>query len=106
MPNYIVLIQLTDQGLREMPNMVSRMRANKKAAEDAGFKVTPFVTLGEYDQVVFTEAPDDQSALRAVLGLVGQGNARTRTLRAFGIDELEQILAPAPAEALSERAGE
>jgi uncharacterized protein with GYD domain len=93
MPTYVVLVQFTDQGRRNLATLAAHMRENLERAETAGLKITgPYLTLGEYDQVAIVESPDAPTAPRGVLGLVEQGNLRTRTLRAFTLEEVRQVL--------------
>ena len=50
-------------------------------------------TLGEYDIVMVTEFPDDDTAAAAVLALASLGNVRTKTMRAFTDGETAAIIA-------------
>jgi uncharacterized protein with GYD domain len=45
--------------------------------------------------VAVVEAPDDETATAALLQLGGVGNVRTTTLRAFGREEMDRIIAKA-----------
>ena len=93
MPTYVVLAQFTDQGLRDLGNFVTRARENLARTQQAGLKNTgPYLTMGEYDQVAIIESPDELTALRALVGILGQGNIRTRTLHAYTLDEVAQAL--------------
>ena len=49
-------------------------------------------TLGTYDIVAITEAPDDETATAMLLKLASLGNVRTTTLRGFDMDEIETII--------------
>jgi len=49
-------------------------------------------TLGTYDIVAITEAPDDETATAMLLKLASLGNVRTTTLRGFDTDEIETII--------------
>jgi len=61
-----------------------RPDAAKKALKemDGEFK-SFFLTMGDYDIVAISEAPDDAVAARFNLQLGMLGNIRTRTLKAF-----------------------
>jgi uncharacterized protein with GYD domain len=92
MPTYISLVNLTDQGIKEVKNAPERLRSFDVAAQEVGGKLVGFyLVLGQYDYVVITEAPDDQTAARLILGTIAQGSVRTQTMRAFPREELEQI---------------
>ncbi len=47
--------------------------------------------------MAIVEAPDEETATAALLQLGGMGNVRSTTLRAFGRDEIESIIAKASA---------
>jgi len=92
MPTYISLVNLTDQGGREVKNAPERLQAFDKAAQEVGGKLIGFyLVMGQYDYVVITEAPDDQTAAHLILGTIAEGSVRTQTMRAFPRDEFEQI---------------
>lgn len=92
MPTYISLVNLTEQGVKEVKNAPERLRAFDDAAKEAGGKLVGFyLVLGQYDYVVITEAPDDQTAARLILSTIAQGSVRTQTMRAFPREEFEQI---------------
>jgi uncharacterized protein with GYD domain len=48
--------------------------------------------MGEYDYVAIAEAPDDETAAKAVLSLGARGGVRTVTFRAFKKDEIPKII--------------
>ena len=96
MAQYISLVNWTDQGIRNYKDTLDRAGAARAAAEQLGGKITSIVwTVGEYDLVVQSEFPDDQSATAFLLRLGALGNVRTTTLRAFGEDEVASIIAKA-----------
>ena len=92
MPTYISLVTLTEQGLKEIKNAPERLRAFDIAAREAGGKLVGFyLVMGQYDYVVVTDAPDDQTAARLILSTIAPGSVRTQTMRAFTRDEFEQL---------------
>lgn len=92
MPTYISLVNLTEQGVREVKNAPERLQVFDKAAQDVGGRLVGFyLVMGQYDYVVITEAPDDQTAARLILGTIAEGSVRTQTMRAFPREEVEQI---------------
>jgi uncharacterized protein with GYD domain len=91
---YISLINYTDQGIRTVKDTVDRAEAAKQLASGMGGTLTTiYWTLGSYDLVAVSEAPDDETATAFALALGGQGNIRTTTLRAFDAAEMRGILA-------------
>lgn len=92
MPTYISLVNLTEQGIREVKNAPERLRFFDEAAKEAGARLVGFyLVMGQYDYVIITEAPDDQTAARLILGSIAQGSIRTQTMRAFPREEFENI---------------
>lgn len=92
MPTYISLVSLTEQGIKEVKNAPERLLAFDTAAREVGGKLIGFyLVMGQYDYIVITEAPDDQTAARLILGTIAQGSVRTQTMRAFPREELETI---------------
>ena len=49
------------------------------------------MTMGRYDLICVVEAPDDQTAAKALLQLGSLGNVQTETLKAFTEDEYRKI---------------
>jgi uncharacterized protein with GYD domain len=93
MPTYVVLVKWTEQGRRDVGTLVDRHERVRKQVEKLGVKpISQLVTMGRYDQVVVTEAPDDETMAKASLMVAGQGNAITETLRAFTVDEVRTLL--------------
>ena len=91
---YIVLVNFTDQGIRNVKDTTKRADALREMAKKFGVTAKEFYwTLGSYDTVDIFEAPDDAS-MAAFLGSVGAlGNIRTQTLRAFSQADMNGILA-------------
>jgi uncharacterized protein with GYD domain len=94
---YVSLINLTDQGIRNVKEAPERVRRGIEMAEKLGAKVHGFyLTMGQYDYVTVFEAPDDATVARLALALGMQGNVRTTTLKAFTLDEFEQFVKALP----------
>jgi uncharacterized protein with GYD domain len=97
MPTYIMLMNLTDQGIRDIKNAPQRMEQATKSLEAAGGKLIGLYTvMGQYDYVAIGEAPNDAAAMALLLGLGSQGNVRTATLKAFSKEEFAEIVKKLP----------
>ena len=97
MPAYITLINFTEQGVRNVKDTVKRARDVEKALEAVGGrKIGIWWTMGQYDMVFLAEGPDDETAMRVLLGTAMQGNVRTTTLKAFSEEEMASIVAGLP----------
>lgn len=94
MPTYVSLINWTDQGIRAFKDTVDRAEAGKQLAGSFGGSLKEiYWTIGPYDIVVVSEAPDDETATAFALTLSAQGNVRTTTMRAFDGEEMRAIVA-------------
>ncbi|AKJ08728.1 GYD family protein [Streptomyces incarnatus] len=96
MPAYVALLSWTDQGVRNFKDTAKRAETFESAVQKLGGKLLSlYWTVGSYDLVAIVEAPDDETAAAALLQLGGVGNVRSTTLRAFGREEMERIVAKA-----------
>ena len=94
MASYVCLIQFKDQGIRNIQDTVKRGDAAIADAKKMGMKIVEeYWTMGAYDAVVITEAPDDETMSAFILKLGSLGNINGQTLRAFRRNEMEGILA-------------
>ncbi|MGQ0797186.1 MAG: GYD domain-containing protein [Methanobacteriota archaeon] len=93
MPHYISLLKWTDQGIKSVKESPKRADAAKSLVQSLGGKMDIFYTLGEYDAVAVSEAPNDETVLQALLQLGSQGNIRSTTLKAWSVDEATRVLA-------------
>ena len=97
MPTYIMLMKLTEQGIKDIKNAPQRIEQAAKAAEAMGGKMIAFYSvMGEYDYVVIGECPSDEVMMTFLLGLGSQGNARTTTLKAFTKEALANMIKKLP----------
>ena len=91
--HYVSLINWTE-GIAGFADTVDRAEAGKQlAAKFGGSLKEIYWTIGSYDIVAVSEAPDDDSATAFALSLGAQGNACTTTMRAFSADEMKGIIA-------------
>jgi uncharacterized protein with GYD domain len=94
MPKYVILLNWTEQGVKNAKDTVDRYQAAKRLVESkgGGFDAI-FWTVGPYDLVAVTDVPDEQTAAAINLQLAASGNLRTTTMRAFDEDEMKGIIA-------------
>jgi uncharacterized protein with GYD domain len=93
MPTYIALCNWTDQGIRNVKDSPSRLEAAKELHRKHGAELKQFfMTMGGYDMVTVTEAPNDEAVAKILLTLGQSGNLRTTTLKAFTEAEYRQII--------------
>jgi len=97
MPKYIMLVKLTDQGIKAIKEAPERVDAAIKAFEKIGGKnLVVYVVMGEYDYVAVGEAPSDEVATTFALALGSLGNVRTTTLRAYTKEEFTAMVKKLP----------
>jgi uncharacterized protein with GYD domain len=97
MAKYIILMNLTDQGVKDVKNAPARIEAAAKSLEAAGGKLLDFYTvMGPYDYVAIAEGPGDEVALAQLIGLGMAGNVRTTAMKAFTREEFAAILERIP----------
>jgi uncharacterized protein with GYD domain len=97
MSTSVILMQLTDQGIKDVKHAPDRIEQGIKALEALGGKVSAFyVTMGEYDYIAIGEGLEDLVTLGYVLSLGSLGNVRTTTLKAFTVEEFKQVVSRLP----------
>jgi uncharacterized protein with GYD domain len=97
MPTYITLIKYTPQGIANMKESPSRLEAAKKIIQTAGGEMKAFyLTMGSYDAVCISQAPDDAAYSKAILTIASKGAIQTETLSAFPEDEYRKIVSDLP----------
>src|SRR5215510_2242113 len=106
MARYVLLINWTDQGIRNAKDTINRANAARQAFQAGGGQVLDiYWTVGPYDIVAIFEAPDEETATRLILALGMQGSIRTTTMRAFGEQEMGRITQGLPFVSTSGFAG-
>jgi uncharacterized protein with GYD domain len=93
MAQYIILMNWTDQGVRNVKDSPKRLDAARAVAKKLGAEMKDFyMTMGDFDMVAHIDAPNDESVAKFILGVAGGGNVRTKTLKAFSEDEYRKII--------------
>ena len=94
MSTYFVLINWTDEGIKNVKDSPKRVDAAKKAVKEIGGEVKAFYMLqGRYDAVLIMEMPNDEALAKFLLKIGSLGNVRTSTLRAYPEAEYRKIIA-------------
>jgi uncharacterized protein with GYD domain len=88
MPTYILVSNLTAQGVQTLKSNPARLREVNRDVEELGARVVhQWATLGPFDFVNVVEAPDAQTIARVSVALGARGSAKLQTLTALTIDE-------------------
>jgi len=94
---YVILLNFTDQGIRNLKQTLERAKAFRSMAEKSGATLKElYWTQGAHDLVATMELPDEETGMSLLLALGSLGNVRTQTLRAFTADEMKPILSKMP----------
>ena len=94
MVTYLMLLNWTDQGIRNVKDSPKRLDGVKKLAKDMGGEVTSFyMTLGAYDLVLIVNMPNNDKLASFGLKLGSLGNVRSTTLKAIPEDDYRRIIA-------------
>jgi uncharacterized protein with GYD domain len=84
MAKYIMLINWTEQGIRNVEKSPDRLDAGRALAKKLGGEIRKFyMTMGAHDIVAILELPNDEAAAKFALSLAKGGNVRTTTMKAF-----------------------
>lgn len=94
---YISLCNWTDHGVANVKDSPKRLDQARKAWRAGGAKLKDvYLTMGEYDFVIVSEAPDDETAARLALTVSSAGSVRTKTLKAFSEKDYRAIIGSLP----------
>ena len=97
MPTYISLYRWTQQGIENIKESPSRLDAARKLAQSMGAEIKAFyLVIGQYDFVVVTEAPNEETVAKFALAIGAKGAARSETLRAFSEADYRKIIGALP----------
>ena len=93
MATFIVLLDYTDQGIRNIKDSPSRADSFNEFAATTGVEVVgQYWTTGSHDGVLILEAPSDEAAVSLLLHLAADGNVRTTSLQAFDWAEAQELI--------------
>jgi len=93
MPTYVMLTNLTADGVRTLKDNPNRVTEVNKEVEQLGVTVKDqYATLGQYDFVTIVEAPDDKTMAKVSVELGSRGTMKSQTLAAMPIEDLAGAL--------------
>ena len=93
MPTYVMLTNLTAEGVRTLKNNPGRVAEVNKEVEQIGAKVVAqYATLGQYDFVTIVEADDAQTMAKVSVELGSRGTMTSETMSAMDSSELAAAL--------------
>jgi len=93
----ILLMKLTDQGVKDIKNAPQRIEQAIGAFEKMGGKMVGFYAVtGEYDYIAIGESPSEEVGMTFVMGLSMLGNVRSTTINAFTKEEFAEMVKKLP----------
>jgi uncharacterized protein with GYD domain len=93
MPTYVMLTNLTAEGVQTLKNNPNRVQEVNKEVEQLGVTVKEqWATLGQYDFVTIIEAPDDATMAKVSVELGSRGTMSSQTLAAMPSEDLAKAL--------------
>jgi uncharacterized protein with GYD domain len=93
MPIYIMLTNLTPDGVKTLKDNPSRVQEVTKEVEQLGVKVIgQWATLGEYDFVSVVEAPDEKTMAKLSVEMGSRGTVANETMTAIDAQEFTKFL--------------
>jgi uncharacterized protein with GYD domain len=94
---FIMSMNFTEQGIRNIKDAPKRAQAARDLAKKCGCEVKEvYLTSGESDLVGFVETSSGDNMAKFALALGSVGNIRSRTSRAWSMDEYMKIIADLP----------
>ena len=97
MATYISLLRYTQKGAENIKESPARLDAAKKVFQSMGAELKQwYLVMGQYDAVVISEGPDDDTVAKLLLLIGAQGNVKTETFRAFTEEEFRKVIAALP----------
>jgi len=93
MPLYVMLTNLTPDGVKTLKSNPNRVGEVNKEVEQIGAKVlAQYATLGRYDFVTIVEAPDPETMAKVSVELGSRGTMTSETMSAMESSQLASAL--------------
>ena len=97
MSTYMTFIRYTQQGIESIKDSPARLDTAKELYKSLGAEIKSFyLTMGKYDVIVISEAPDDETATKLAMTIASAGAIRTETFRLFTEDEYRKLISELP----------
>jgi uncharacterized protein with GYD domain len=93
MPTFVMLTNLTAEGVKTLKNNPGRVAEVNREVEALGAKVVAqYTTLGQYDFVTVIEAPSEEAMAKVSIEMGSRGTMTSQTLTALSAERLAEVL--------------
>ena len=97
MATFILTLDWTDQGIRNLKEAPKRSEAAKALAKKVGVEIKEvYLTTGAHDLLLLAEAPLGDQITKFALAVGSLGNVRTSTSRAWPEAEWTKLISELP----------
>ena len=97
MPMFILSLNWTDQGIRNVKDAPKRAQASRDLGKKVGVEIKQiYLTSGESDLVAIVDAESGDAIAKFAMALGMQGNVRSKTARAWPEAEFQKMIAELP----------
>src|SRR5262245_7960179 len=94
---FIMSINWTEQGIRNIKDWQKRSTAARDLARKTGVEIKQtYLTMGDADLLAFIEAPTGDNVAKFAMAIGALGNIRTKTARAWTEAELVKLVGELP----------
>jgi uncharacterized protein with GYD domain len=94
---FILSMNFTDQGVRAIKDAPKRAQAARELAKKVGVEIKQvYLTTGDSDLVAMVETASGDNVVKFAMALGAQGNVRTRTARAWTMEEYQKLVSEIP----------
>ena len=94
MSAYMLLCNFTDQGIQTIKEVPKRRAAARELGKKFGVDIKAgYLAIGAYDLIIHAESASDDAIAKFLLSLASKGNVRTTTVKVFGQEESDKIVA-------------
>jgi uncharacterized protein with GYD domain len=94
---FIVSLNFTDQGIRNIKDAPKRAQASRELAKKLGVDIKQvYLTSGDSDLIVVAETASGDNMAKLAMAIGSQGNVRTRTARAWTQEEYMKLVSELP----------
>ncbi|MFX1272913.1 MAG: GYD domain-containing protein [Promethearchaeota archaeon] len=94
MPTFVILGNLTSEAIENLSEEGKRQQSAFELAKKYKCEVKAlYYTMGKYDWVAIVDAPDNETAIKALFELAAGKATRTRTMLAFPAEDIAKMTA-------------